>query len=446
MIIGTAFLLTGLMAATPVLDNAMPVHIVGPWTIEVGPGVVKGINGQVELTKSEIFKIPAPVPVTIKEEAYPHLRVFNPKTGGWTRGERLKALIAQECTATGALVPASVVVKSADRSVVYERGKDYELDDSWATLGRLEGGRIGADTAVLVDYTYFPEQLHAVLYGDGGTRLASGKPGLAVIHPPMHKRGEKALVTVWTHGNMDKLTEENIFPLSPSMKKMLPDDPEEDALRHFPKTLAKLRAGEKVRIVAWGDSVTVGGGVLPDKSKRYQDQFLAMLMERFPRAEIEMITAGWGGSSSAQWLKQPEGAEHNFQRDVLDPKPDLVTIEFVNDAYLTEDQTVEHYKMLLDRIRGAGAELIVLTPHLVRPDWMGVDSVKFDDDPRPYVKGLRRFAREYDVALADASVEWCKLWRIGIPYPTLLGNAINHPDERGHRIFAKALLKLFPTW
>jgi len=35
------------------------------------------------------------------------------------------------------------------------------------------------------------------------------------------------------------------------------------------------------------------------------------------------------------------------------------------------------------------------------------------------------------------------LWKEGIPYVTLLHNTINHPDDRGHRLFAEELWKCF---
>jgi hypothetical protein len=35
------------------------------------------------------------------------------------------------------------------------------------------------------------------------------------------------------------------------------------------------------------------------------------------------------------------------------------------------------------------------------------------------------------------------LWRQGIPYNALMLNAINHPDARGMRLFADALMALF---
>ena len=69
---------------------------------------------------------------------------------------------------------------------------------------------------------------------------------------------------------------------------------------------------------------------------------------------------------------------------------------------------------------------------------------EIDHDPRPYVRGLRLFAENNRVALADASLLWGRLWRQGVPYSTLLVNAINHPDERGMALFADALMALFP--
>ena len=157
-----------------------------------------------------------------------------------------------------------------------------------------------------------------------------------------------------------------------------------------------------------------------------------------------MLTAAWPGASSKAYLEAPAGGPYDFVRDVLDPKPDLVTLEFVNDAYLDEPGIAAHYAGILEKIRGAGAELVLITPHLVRPDWMNAPDTLFTEDPRPYVKGLKQFAAANNVALADASFRWCQLRQQGIPYQTLLANDINHPDPRGQKIFADALIDLFP--
>jgi hypothetical protein len=81
----------------------------------------------------------------------------------------------------------------------------------------------------------------------------------------------------------------------------------------------------------------------------------------------------------------------------------------------------------------------------VWPDWMGLTRERdIDEDPRPYVAGLRQFAANRGVALADASRRYGRLWRQGIPYTTLMLNSINHPDARGMKLFADALMELFP--
>ena len=67
-----------------------------------------------------------------------------------------------------------------------------------------------------------------------------------------------------------------------------------------------------------------------------------------------------------------------------------------------------------------------------------------DDDPRPYVTGLRQFAANHGLALADASRRYGRLWRQGIPYSTLMLNSINHPNAYGMGIFADSLMALFP--
>ena len=67
-----------------------------------------------------------------------------------------------------------------------------------------------------------------------------------------------------------------------------------------------------------------------------------------------------------------------------------------------------------------------------------------DNDPRPYVAGLRQFSAKHNVALADAALRYGRLWRQGIPHTSVMMNSINHPDARGMKLFADALMELFP--
>jgi lysophospholipase L1-like esterase len=96
----------------------------------------------------------------------------------------------------------------------------------------------------------------------------------------------------------------------------------------------------------------------------------------------------------------------------------------------------ENYTALVDRIRARGGEVIIITPHLMMPEWME----KFG----PAAQALREAAAERQVGLADVSLAWQNVRLLGIPYQTLLANGINHPDDRGHKIFVDALLSFFP--
>lgn len=437
-------LLGSLCAAglAPALDNAMPIRVSAAWSVEAGPGAVLVDAKSVVLSEAVTLAVDPPVTIHVRDEQHSRVPVFNPKAGGWAKGVRPNGIIAQECTSTGVLYPDSLRVKpAAGESQPYMLNTDYAMDTFWGTFGRIEGGAIGEDQAVFIDYDHELHRLDSiVLDADGNVRLIAGIPHVALPLPPELPEGSVALANVWIPGRTTELSGENLYPIEHSK----PASREPVAERLLPKTLAKLRAGEPLTIVAWGDSVTNGGGVNGQPELYYQNVFNKRLAERFPEADITLYSAAWPGGNSKGYMTAPAGGAYDYARDVLDRKPDLVTIEFVNDAYLDEAGVAAHYAKILENLRGIGAEVILITPHYVRPDWMNVDTLKVDEDPRPYVKGLRRFARDNQVAVADASLGWGRLWREGIPYMTLLGNAINHPDARGHRIFADALMALFP--
>ena len=436
LIVGTA------AAVAP--EYAIPVKITGPWSVEIGPGSVQTGHGKITLAGPVALTIPPAEAVHVKDEKYGQLPLFNPHAGSWMRGAQLSRLITEECTATGLLIPESVRVKPGPgEGKPFVADKDYMLDGFWANLGRAEKGVIPADQPVFIDYDYVPSRLDSVVADAGGhVELVAGAPGMGSILPPDPGRERVAIANIWIPGRTEKLTEDNLYPIEFRPAGAVASGAPL-AETFLPKTMAKLKEGKDVTIVAWGDSVTNGGGLGDQHDKWYQARFAALLKERFPRANITMRTAAWGGGNSRGYMDAPPGGTHDFVRDVLDPKPDLVTIEFVNDAYLDEAATQTHYREILERLRGVGAEVILITPHLVRPDWMNAQSLKFDEDPRPYVNGLRRFAAENHLAIADASKEWCRLWRAGIPYVTLEANSINHPDARGHEIFAQTLVRLF---
>lgn len=394
---------------------------------------------------SATLTVEGPQRVEVAAEAIGKLPLYNPKAAQYARGYKLAAVRAQECSARFALDPDSLVLKGVDGRT-FVRGKDYETEPTWGCVGRLDGGAIGEATLVVARYAYGTMRLDSVvLTADRRIALRQGVAHLSLPVPPSLAAGETRLANVWVTPRLVKLDDDHLFPVLESVYPEPPKASPSVAERLFPKTYAKLASGGTVRILAWGDSVTVGTFVPDPDANRWQAQFVRRLRARFPKATIELETEAWGGRNTDSYRGEPPGSAHNYRKKVLDRKPDLIVSEFVNDAGFSEAAVFSRYGRIRDEFKAIGAEWVILTPHYVRPDWMGLTSEKnIDDDPRPYVKGLRAFAAQNGIALAEGSLRFGRLWRQGLPYTTLLMNNINHPNPYGMSLFADALMALFP--
>jgi len=432
---------TGVVLALPA-HKGMPIEIAGDWQVKVGPGQVTLDGRDLRLAEAVTVDVAPPPVVSVRDEETPRLPMYDEKTGPWRRGLHPKALLAQECVCTGLLVPGTLKVKAGPGAAeVFEPGKDVKVEEYWTGVGRLEGSRIAENQKVWLDYDYVPCRLDSIVMDAAGqVKVVPGTPAAMLAQPPTLPAGETAIARVWLQGPTARLTDLSLYPIEPEAPAVVAPV----AGQLLPKTLQKLRNGEKVLIIAWGDSVTCGGGVGGQTDAWYQNRFAAELRERFPQAQIELRTAGWGGRDSKTYMAQPRGAEKDFVRDVLEPKADLVTMEWVNDSWLHGDAFKTHYDDIVAQISATGAEIVFIAPHLVRPDWLKVQDPRFDEDPRPYVRDLKQYAADHNMPLADGSALWCQLWRQGIPYITYEANWINHPDARGHQLFADALMGLFP--
>lgn len=420
------------------------LKITGDWKVEVT--VANSIGDGVARTVT-LSVTPPPI-LTIMNEEYGSLPLFNPAAGGWAKGAQLRGLIAQECTTPHLLEPESVQLRAGTGAdaTLFTADKDYAIDQVWGTFGRLPEGAIKEGQPVFASYRFGQLRIDSIVQArDGRLFVREGKPASSAPLPPGQEPGEWRLANIWLPGRLARLAAENLFPVLEDAYPEPPKPRPTAAERLLPKALMKLREGQPLRILAWGDSVTNGAYLANGERDRWQAQFVTRLRERFPSARIELVTEAWSAHNTESYLAEPAGSPHCYAEKVLAAKPDLVVSEFVNDAGLTPEQVQERYGKLLADFQGIGAEWIILTPHYIRPDWMGLTKERdIDDDPRPYVKGLREFASRHRVALADASLRYGRLWRQGIPYSTLMVNSINHPDERGLKLFADALMELFP--
>ncbi|MEZ5277898.1 MAG: SGNH/GDSL hydrolase family protein [Opitutaceae bacterium] len=436
-------LTVGFMMSLHASDMCSPLlRLTGDWQIEV-----RVPQGDQATPMVCVVEVPPAAMIEVTGERYAALPLFDPAAGGWAMGAALRGVRAQECTTKHLLDPESFVLKAGSdpESMVFEDGLDYAIDREWGTFGRLEGGRIAPNQPVHASYRHGLLRLDSIIrLPDGNIALRPGEARSSNPRAPALAAGETRLANLWLPGRIQRLDPDHLFPISESSFPEPPPSSPTTAEKYLPKTLAKLQAGGDIRILAWGDSVTDAGYLGHPETERWQVQFVDRLRRIYPRARISLTSAAWGGRTTVSFLEEPPGSEHNYQETVLAVRPDLVVSEFVNDAGLDPAGLDERYGRILDDFRGIGAEWIILTPHYVRPDWMDLTKeTGIDDDPRPYVKALRTFAAGNNVALADASLRYGRLWRQGLPVTSLMMNSINHPDERGMRIFADSLIALF---
>lgn len=427
--------------------RTLPLSLAGDWSVRVSAGSVEVDGRTFTVGEDTTLSIDPAEIVTVVDEKCEGLPVFNAQAAPFWQGRALPGVFTQETAAAGAYEPGSLTVKAApDAAEALVEGTDYAIGPDWGVIGRVEGGAIAEGQAVYLSYRHGVCRIDSIAVdAQGRLSVVRGAPHINNPRQPELPEGTARLANIWLPWRTAALSDDCLLPIEtdgypePAVESPTP------AEVLVPRAVEKLRSGEKLRILAWGDSVTVGTYVPNWEQNRWQEQFVAQLRARFPQADIELQTNAWGGRNVQSFLAEPPGSEYNYEEQVLGRKPDLIVSEFVNDAYLDPAGVETLYSKLLGDFQGIGAEWIILTPHYVRPDWMALTSQKnCDADPRAYVQGLREFAPRHSVALADASLRWGHLWREGIPYMTYLMNTINHPDERGMKLFADSIMALFP--
>lgn len=395
--------------------------------VEAGDYVSKGKRVTVEQTTELTIYRPNKVFVRAEEHV-----LTEEKPRAYLGGTPLAKTFGPVDTGTRllyAICPAFVKVHSEpDGGTVYEEGRDYFLDRDWGGMSRIESGRIAKGQKVYIDYAVSLERVDLVQVSPAGTvSVKRGVPAAVCPEIPVADAGCTALANIYVPYRCTSITNENICPM-----------PAEDITwRHFIKvsgrehlghTLGLLRGNKPVTIVCWGDSVTAGGSASsPDKT--YVRLFEAQLKALYPKSRIRAINAGIGGSNT-------DSRRSGYEQEVLSYKPDLITVEFVNDVGKPVEKIKANWAEFIARARQANpaVEFILITPHYVTPVWMA----GFAEG----VQAMRDATADNKVALADTTCIWQNLHSIGIPYETLLANGLNHPNDLGHEFFAASLIEL----
>lgn len=180
-------------------------------------------------------------------------------------------------------------------------------------------------------------------------------------------------------------TEPSLFTLALSLVGPAPED--------TPAT-PQLKPGQTV--VAIGDSITAYGNF-----NGYLTMWDTFLAQHYPDLNIpKIINAGIGGQRSEDLVAR-------FQSDVVDKKPDLVTISVgINDVWSRlgaphDEEILAGYKQnvtkMIDMAQGAGIEVILLTPTII------VEDLNSEGNRRlaMYVEAEQEIAKEKKCAVVD---------------------------------------------
>lgn len=426
------------LQATSDIRNGLDFSSGSGITVNAGQYVVQGKTLRVAKTTYLPVK-PLETVVTTNEP----LRLSTEAPSSYGHGTRLMGTIYQGNMTRGAFNAASLVIRRSPDSEPLVEGKDYLVSSEFGRVGLGPESKVTANDTVYASYTCSHMRIDALdINAQGKVVLRQGTPSMTLPLPPAPVAGWYRLANIFRPYWSTAVTPDDLYPVSETaaQAKTLTTP------RRIPKTLAKLRAGQPVTIVCWGDSVTEGGNA-STPAKRYVNVFADGLRQRFPKANINVLNISVGGSNSGQWLypdknpPEPNQKGIDFQR-IVDAHPDLVTVEFVNDSWCSPEETERRYTEMLKRFAAINAEVILITPHYMNLRIMNFTSMR-DPESRQYVFALRKFAETNHVALADAGTRWEHLWKEGIPYMTLMANGINHPDDRGHLLFAEELWKCF---
>lgn len=346
--------------------------------------------------------------------------------------ERMPAQSHLDGAVRGLVVPGSIHIKTAgESSRPLVQNIDYAIDLKPDCIARLPGCYAAENESVLLEYAVYQRRIDTLVIDQNGkARLIKGVPTQFAPNPPAIPSGTVPLANILAEPMDRGLKNTDIMPIW----NRIVDDPAVNEANGvaLSKTKSKLSSGKPIRIAFCGDSITCGCSARPQENS-YPYLLLKRLSARYPGAKIGVDNFCRGGGTSSKMFPL-------FLSNELPKKPDLIVIEFINDLKLDITEIKKNYSILFARARAAGSEVIVCLPHLVDPSacdvksWQSVASL-------PYYSVVKDLALNNKIGIADVARRWNYLYYEGLDPSLMQANNFNHPNNRGHEIYAEELMK-----
>ena len=316
---------------------------------------------------------------------------------------------------TGKLLfkPTEVLsVTSCTRETNFEPGKDFQVNLAEGTISLPPGSRIPVTTQ---------EQLYPL--------MSSNLPKRA------RNSGDRKRGIFFSEGSVyHKLQVEVTYRHEAGQWK---GPTPKYAGESLPKTMAKLRSKQPVKVIQLGDSIAAGGNAsLVTNAPPYCPAFgelTALSLESHFGSKVTFINNAVDGNTTHHGLQLANGG---IGREL----PDLVIIAFgMNDLYF--QRAVAEYqantRSIMERIRADAPEVeFILVASMLENVERGIPMQKF-----PLYRDALAELCGPGVVLADLTSMWEELLKYKTFYD-LAGNGLNHPNDFGHCAYAQTLLAL----
>lgn len=306
------------------------------------------------------------------------------------------------------LAPDKVVeLASATGEVLYEPGRDYQVDSAGPRVTLTPGSRI-------------PFRRRADMY------LPKGSPNSIP-----HLVGDENTHLYFSEGHaFHFLQAEATYTTCARWEGFVPRYAGGD----LPRTLGKLGGGLGLSMAVVGDSISAGGNASLD---------VPPFMPAFPELVRLVLTKVYGGPVELVNLaKGGTGAGYGVEvaPQVAALRPDLVFIAFgMNDVGGRKSEGYRKRVAQIMQIVQSGspqAEFILVATMRANPQW----ALSPADQFAPYRDALAGLCGPGAV-LANVTSLWTDLLARK-NYHDLTGNGVNHANDYGHRLYAQVILSL----
>ena len=318
------------------------------------------------------------------------------------------------------LFPAQEILKVYNPvlNVVYEKDLHYIHTPGTPFLYPVPGSGICG----FFDCGIFPDPATAKVFPAPGANAISGGPeGKLLVFGEGDFFARNQITVDY------KAVEGTTFPRLPVLRP-----------GQLPRTCARLKTGEgTLRCTIIGDSISAGFNATefvksPPYEPPYFIQFVRALRQRFGTFVSASNCAVNGSGSQAAF---------NITSQWLEPENDLLIIAYgMNDLSAMEpDEYCEAIRAIIKakNARHPETEFILVAPMMRNPLWRDDVSAKSEA-----FAGVLHLLASENCAVADLYWLWKKVTEVKKFYD-ITGNGVNHPNDYGHKLYAKVLTDLF---